>query len=137
VHTSQRWDPAELRLLIELAALRKLADRGLSDDELAVGRRLAGATVRPARDGDARGYLRADMTFHGYLLELAGDRARSEVARLLLARSTEPGPDAGQEPGRRMAAGASEHGEIVDLLADDRATAAADLLRHHLRWPVA
>ncbi len=130
---AQPWDRAELRLLIEVPALRKLADRGLSDQELAVGRRLAGATVRSARGGDVRGYLQADMSFHLYLLELTSEGALSEVARLLLA----PRPVGGIEPGQRIAAGAGEHGEIVDLLADDRVTAAADLLRHHLRRPVA
>jgi hypothetical protein len=38
-------DPTELRLLIELPALRKLADRGLSDEELAMTRQLADATM--------------------------------------------------------------------------------------------
>jgi FCD domain/ANTAR domain len=124
-------DPIELRLLIELPALRKLADRGLSDEELAMIRQLASATVWPALRGDVAGYLQADMTFHLYLLKLTGDPALFRVAWRLLAAGVEHGPhDA--ELGRRMAAGAREHREIIDLLADDMVNAAEDLLRQHV-----
>jgi len=124
-------DPTELRLLIEPPALRKLADRGLSDEELAVIRQLASATMRPALSGDIVGYLQADMIFHLHLLELMGDPALSRVARLLLVPGLEHGPhDA--ELGQSVAAAAAEHGEIVNLLADDMVDAAEDLLRHHV-----
>jgi DNA-binding GntR family transcriptional regulator len=128
---TQPRDLAELRLLVELPALRKLADRGLSDQELAVIRKLADATVRSARSGDVRGYLRADMLFHLYLLELTDDPALSEVARLLLAPGSVPAPRI-EESGHLMAAGAREHCELVNMLADDLVNAADDLLRHHV-----
>jgi DNA-binding GntR family transcriptional regulator len=131
----QPRDLIELRLLAELSALRKLADRGLSDQELAVARKLAGATVRPARGGDVRGYLQADMVFHVYLLELTGDPALSEVVRLLLAPSRMHAPRAA-ESGQLITA-AHEHGELADLLANDRVSAADDLLRHHVSRPLA
>jgi FCD domain len=66
-------DVAELWALIELSALRKLADRGLTDEELATSRRLARATVRSARGGDLPGYLEADAAFHLYLLGLTSN----------------------------------------------------------------
>jgi hypothetical protein len=53
---AQPRDPTELRLLVELPALRKLADRGLSDEELAMTRQLAEATwwaSRAPAEGDA------------------------------------------------------------------------------------
>jgi DNA-binding GntR family transcriptional regulator len=144
-------DLAELRHLIELPALRRLADRGLSDQELAMVRKLARATVRSARDGDVPGYLRADRVFHLYLLDLTDDPDLSEVARLLLAPgrvraphgdpSGDPngnphgdlhGDPRGEEPGHLMAREASEHCELVDMLVNDRMTAADDLLRLHL-----
>jgi DNA-binding GntR family transcriptional regulator len=126
-------DLAELRLLVELLALRELADRGLSDQELAVIRKLAGATVRPARSGDVLGYLRADKVFHVHLLELTGDPAVSEVGRLLLAPSPMRAPRVAESS--QLIAAAREHGELADLLADDRVSAADDLLRHHLSQP--
>jgi DNA-binding GntR family transcriptional regulator len=124
----------ELRLLVELPALRKLADRGLSDHELAVVTRLADATMRSARDGDVLGYLRADMVFHLYLLELTGNPALSEVARLLLAPGAVPVPCA-DESGRLMTDGAREHGELVNLLTYEMVSAADDLLRRHVCPP--
>jgi DNA-binding GntR family transcriptional regulator len=128
---TQPRDLTELRLLVELPALRKLADRGLSDQELAVVRKLAEATMRPARSGDVLGYLDADMVFHLYLLELTGDPALSEVARLLLAPVPMPAPRI-EECGHLMAAGAREHCELVNMLTDDSVNAADDLLRHHV-----
>jgi hypothetical protein len=121
----------ELRLLLELPALRKLADRGLSDQELAVARNLANATMRPARRGDVLGYLQADTVFHVYLLELTRDPALSEVARVLLARGPMRAPRA-EESGDLLAAGAREHCELVNMLTDDMVSAADDLLRHHV-----
>jgi DNA-binding GntR family transcriptional regulator len=123
--------PTELRLLVELPALRRLADRGLSDSELAVIRKLADATTRSARSDDVLGYLHADMLFHLYLVELTGNPALSAVARLLLAPDPRPGPRAA-ESGHLMAAEAREHRELVNLVADDMISAADDLLRHHV-----
>jgi DNA-binding GntR family transcriptional regulator len=127
-------DLTELRLLVELPALHRLADRGLSDREFTVIRKLADTTMRPARSGDVPGYLQADMVFHLYLLELTGDQARAEVARLLLAPGLAHAPRA-EQSGYLMAAGAREHRELVTLLADDRVSAADDLLRHHISRP--
>jgi DNA-binding GntR family transcriptional regulator len=132
----QPGERTELRLLLELPALRKLADRGLSDQELAVVRELADATMRPAGRGDVLGYLRADAVFHLYLLELTGDPALSEVVRLLLAPEHVPALRV-EESGRFMTAGALEHCELVSMLTDDMVNAADDLLRHHVSrpWP--
>jgi DNA-binding GntR family transcriptional regulator len=124
-------DLTELRLLVELSALRKLADRGLSDQELAVVRRLAAVTVRSARNGDVLGYLRADMTFHLCLLELTGDPALSGVARLLLAPGAMPAPRI-EESGHLMIAGALEHCKLVNVLADEMVNMADGLLRRHV-----
>jgi DNA-binding GntR family transcriptional regulator len=130
----QPRDLTELRLLIELPALRKLADRGVSDQELAVIRKLADAAMRPARSGNVLGYLRADMVFHLYLLELTGDPALSEVARLVLAPDPRRAPRL-EESGHLMAAEAREHYELVNMLTDDMAGAADDLLRQHVSRP--
>jgi DNA-binding GntR family transcriptional regulator len=132
----QPRDLTELRLLVELPALRKLADRGLSDQELAVIRKLADATIRSARCGDVLGYLRADMIFHLHLLELTGDPVLSEVARLLLARRPVPAPRM-EESGHLMTAGCLEHCELVDMLTGEMVNAADDLLRRHISrlWP--
>jgi len=123
-------DLAELRQLIELPGLRKLADRGLSDQELALVRKLADATMRSARSGDVLGYLRADMVFHLCLLELTGDPALSEIARLLL--TPVPVQVARAEQSDFLTHEAREHRELVGLLAEGLVSASDDLLRLHL-----
>ena len=121
----------ELRLLVELPALRKLAERGIRDEELAVIRRLADITMRSALRGDVAGYLKADADFHAGLLELSGDPALLGIARPLLAACGGQSPWS-EEPGRFMGTGASEHRELVDMLARDLSSEADDLLRHHI-----
>jgi DNA-binding GntR family transcriptional regulator len=132
----QPGELTELRLLMELSALRRLADRGLSDQEYTLVKKLADDTVRPARRGDVPGYLRADTAFHLHLLDLAGEPALADIARLLLAagpRSTPPGAD----PGHLLAREAREHRELAGLLADGMVSAADQLLRLHLGRPPA
>jgi len=121
---------AELRLLIELRALRRLADRGLSARELALVTKLAEDTARSARRGDIPGNQRADMDFHLCLLELAGDPVLAGIARLLVSgRWCAP---RAEEPGCLMVRAAREHHELAGLLADGMVSAADDLLRRHL-----
>jgi DNA-binding GntR family transcriptional regulator len=122
---AQPDERTELRLLIELSALRRLADRGLSEHELALVGRLADDTVRPARGGDVPGYLRADAAFHRCLLELTGEPGLAEIARLL------PAPARPGEPGQVMAREAREHRELAGLLADGMVSEADQLLRLH------
>jgi DNA-binding GntR family transcriptional regulator len=128
-------DLAELRLLVELPALRRLAGRGLSDAELALARKLANATLRTARSGDAPGHLRADRAFHLGLLELAADPALSELAPVLVAGDGRRAARA-EQPRDLMARDAREHRELVRLLADGMVSAADHLLRLHL-WRLA
>ena len=128
---AQPEELTELRLLIELPALRRLADRGLSDQELVLVTKLADETARPARSGDILGYQRADMAFHLCLLELTGDPVLAGTARLLLAPDRLCAPRA-EEPGYLMVYEAREHRELVGMLADGMVSAADDLLRLHL-----
>ena len=133
---TQPEDIAELRLLLELPALRKLADRGLSDQELELVRKLARATMRAARSGDVLSYLQADIAFHRCLLELTGDPALSDIARLMLAQDRVCAPD-GEGSEQIMARDASEHGELVGMLGDGMVSAADHLVRLHLARPSA
>ena len=125
-------DLTELRLLVELPALCRLAERGLRDEELAVITRLADATMRPALRGDVVGYLQADADFHLGLLKLTGDSVLPEIGRHLLAEGGGPGTG---ESGEFMRTGASEHGELVTMIAGDLGSVADDLLRQHISRP--
>jgi DNA-binding GntR family transcriptional regulator len=128
---TQPAELAELRLLIELHALRRLADRGLSDQELALVRKLARAASRAARRGDVSGYQRADTIFHLCLLELTGDPALSDLARLLLEPDRIGAPSS-EESQLLMASEAREHAALIGRRADGMVNAADQLLRGHL-----
>ena len=121
----------ELRLLMEIPAVRKVTEQGVSDSELDALERLAAATMAPARDGDIPGYINADLTFHLYLLELAGYQQLVEVVRVLRSRSRLHGLR-DSDFARFMRQNAREHLDLVDLLAEGRASAVDDLLRRHL-----
>jgi DNA-binding GntR family transcriptional regulator len=127
---SHAEDVAGLRLLIELRAVRRLATRGLSEQELALVTRRADATLREARRTDVAGYLRADTAFHLCLLQLTGGPAVSDVARLLLAPGRVGPPRA--EESRYLMADAREHGQLIEVVTDGMVSAAGDLLRLHL-----
>jgi DNA-binding GntR family transcriptional regulator len=122
---AQPAELAELRLLIELSAVRRLADRGLSLAELGLASKLADDSLRAARRGDRPAYRQADAAFHLGLLALPGDPALTEVARLLV-------PARPPVAGGRLARDAAEHRELVSLLAEGRASEADQLLRLHL-----
>jgi DNA-binding GntR family transcriptional regulator len=129
----------ELRLLIEVPAVRKVTDQGVSDSELAALERLARATIAPARGSDILGYISADLAFHLYLLGLAGNRQLVEVVRILRSRSRLHGLR-DQDAGVFMVRSADEHLELVTMISDGRASAADDLLRRHISriaadWP--
>lgn len=131
----------ELRLLLEIPAVRKVADQGMSDPELAALERLATATLVPARDGDILGYINADMTFHLYLLDQAGNQELVEVVRVLRSRSRLHGLRDSESAGF-MRQNAREHLDLVGLIAEGRVNAVDDLLRRHLSaitagWPAA
>jgi DNA-binding GntR family transcriptional regulator len=121
---------AELRLLIELPAVRRLADRGLSDQELSVLLQLADATMRAAYGRDVADYYRTDMAFHLGLLELTSEPAHSQIARLVLASDRTRPPEISEY--HLMAREAREHSELVGLLADGLVSPADQLIRLHL-----
>jgi DNA-binding GntR family transcriptional regulator len=124
-------DRAELRRLIELSALRRLADRGLSDQEYLVAKKLADATVRSARGGDVLGFHRADLMFHRSLLELIEDPALAEIAAALLVPA-EAEAEAETTTETDLLREAHEHAELIAMVADGRIGAADSLLRLHL-----
>jgi DNA-binding GntR family transcriptional regulator len=129
----------ELRMLVEIPAVRQVADRGVSDAELATLERLAEATMTPAKDRDTLGYINSDLAFHLYLLGLVGNGELVEVVRILRSRSRLHELRE-EDCAPFMLENAREHLDLVGLLADGRVSAVDDLLRRHIsritaRWP--
>lgn len=132
-------ETVELRRLLEVTAVRRTAEAGLSDAALARLRALAHGTLVAAQAHDVIGYINADMEFHVELVQTTGDAQLVEVVRVLRSRSRLRGlPEAQVEA--FMLQNAEEHLRLVTLVGAGDATAAAALLDEHIariarRWP--
>lgn len=126
----------EIRELLEVPAIGKLADRKLADvDGLEKLRPLAVEIVRAAEKGDLISYIEADTSFHLGLLELAGNRHLVGLIGDLRSRSRLFGLRSLADRGV-LVGSAQEHEELLDLLiAGDRRGSKALMSRHigHIR----
>lgn len=121
---------SELRLMLEVPAMRKLAERG-DDRRLAPLTRTVEAIESAAAEGDLAGFLLADRRFHLALLELAGNRRLVRLVGQLRDQTRLEGLKPLAESGRLMAS-AREHGELLDALRAGDADRAEALMRQHL-----
>ena len=121
----------ELRRLLEVTAVRRTADAGLSDAALAHLRSRALGTLAAAKAGDVIEYIEADMAFHLDLVRTAGDAQLVEVVRVLRSRSRLHGL-APHQVAPFMVRSAEEHLRLLTSIGDGDATAAATLLDEHI-----
>ena len=121
-------DIFEVRLALEIPAVRTVAGSGTGRDRLLRQRELM---RQAAAAGDERTFVQHDQGLHDLILELAGNaRARAIVARLreatrLLGAST-------AEKTRTLADIDAEHGPIVDAVLAGDPDAAEAAMRAHL-----
>jgi DNA-binding GntR family transcriptional regulator len=80
-------DILEVRLLLEVPTVRRLAERGVREADLAALLALADETVRTAEEPDIVGHVAADLQFHLALLDLWGNDEITEAVRALRSRS--------------------------------------------------
>jgi DNA-binding GntR family transcriptional regulator len=120
----------EVRLLLEVAAVRRLAG-ALDPADLARLREAAKETVEAARKGDLSSYLELDKQLHLDLLGLAGNaRLVSVVSRLRdETRLYGLGRLAGTQA---LVETTKDHTRLLDALEAGDADRAEELLRAHL-----
>jgi DNA-binding GntR family transcriptional regulator len=126
-------DMAEVRLLIEVPTVARIAERFQSEwagdiDRL---RRTADEIVHCAEAGDLIGYVEADRRFHLGLLALAGNAHLVKVVGDLRSRSRLYGLTEMRASGA-LARSAAEHHALLDLVVAGDADGAADLMRRHI-----
>ena len=80
-------DILEVRQLLEVPIVRRLAERGVREADLVALLPLAQETVRAADELDIVGHVAADMKFHLALLDLWGNDEITELVRALRSRS--------------------------------------------------
>lgn len=122
---------SELRALIEVPTVRRIAEAGVPQSVLDELRPLATEIEEAAARRDLIDHVTADLEFHLRLLALAGNQHLVETVRSLRSRSRIYGL-------RSLAArdalvpSAHEHAELLDLLATGDADGVEDLMRRHI-----
>jgi DNA-binding GntR family transcriptional regulator len=131
-------DMLEVRLLLEVPTVQRVAGQPVAEVHLSNLRALAAATLECAEKRDVLGHLTADLHFHLQLLALWGNREIVETVRVLRSRARLYGL---QSDDRHdvLIRSAHEHDEIVDRIVAQDAAGAADLMRAHIsgistRW---
>lgn len=122
---------AELRMLVEVPTVRRIAEVGVDGKELDALRQLAQGIETAAREGDLIAHVTIDLEFHCQLLALSGNSQLVEFVRSLKTRSRIPGLKDLLERGM-LVPSSQEHAEILDLIAARDADGAERVARHHI-----
>jgi DNA-binding GntR family transcriptional regulator len=121
----------ELRVLIEVPSLRRIATRGITKDEYHELRSLAEQIEQTAEQGDMIAHNKADLAFHTRLLTLLGNTALVDMVRSLRMRSRLYGQAQLANIGA-LQPSAHEHIELLDLVNAQDGRSAAKLMRQHI-----
>lgn len=124
-------DILEVRLLLEVPTVRRLAERGVRDAELVSLHELADATVAFAEDGDVVNHVAADLKFHLTLLALWGNGEITESVRALRSRSRLAGLWS-DDNHAAMVESSHEHVRLLEHLQQRDGDAAASLMTSHI-----
>jgi DNA-binding GntR family transcriptional regulator len=122
----------QLRLLIEVPSVRRIATRGLEPAEYDELRALAVEIERSAEASDLIAHNKADLEFHTRLLAVLGNSALVDTVRSLRMRSRLYGQSVLADAGT-LKPSAHEHAELLDLVLANDARSAARLMRKHIR----
>jgi len=127
---ADRQEVYDLRMMVEVPAVLTVAQRGLNDDEQAVVRGLAQATLDSAHPDRMPEYLDADQAFHMGIVELLGNRRLNAIVENLRDQSRVRGSYHLAERGV-LRQSAEEHLPIVEaLIAGDAARLEALMVEH-------
>jgi DNA-binding GntR family transcriptional regulator len=123
-------DIAALRMLIEPPTVREVTPK-IPDDAIAGLRAMAQAIVDHAAAGDLIAYTEADRRFHLAVLEYSGNARLVSLVSDLRSQTRLYGLS-GMVSRGTLAASATEHLELVDLIAARDAKAAGALMSRHI-----
>ena len=121
----------ELRTLIEVPTVRRIAEAGVRGADISRLRPLAAGIEDAARRHDLIAHVTIDLQFHLTLLGLAGNEHLVEVVRSLRARSRIYGLKALAERDQ-LVPSSREHAELLDLVEARDADGAERLMRRHI-----
>ncbi len=124
-------DLSELRALVEIPTVRRVADAGVDSAALARLRSFAAGIEDAAARHDLIAYVTTDMEFHLTLLGLAGNAYLVETVRSLRTRSRIYGIKALAERDQLISS-AREHAELVGLIEARDGGGAEAVMRRHI-----
>ena len=124
-------DVTELRALVEIPTIRRLAEQGIDAADLARLRPLAAEIEEAARRRDFVAHVATDLEFHLGLLDLAGNPRITELVRSLRMHARLYGL---RDETHRDALFASwhEHAELLDRIEARDAEGAEAVMRSHI-----
>jgi DNA-binding GntR family transcriptional regulator len=121
----------EIRMMLEVPAVTKIAATGVSATVLDELGELADESVRRAEKRDFAGHMAADTDFHLTLLAQARNRQLVDIVRVLRAKSRVSGVDS-PEKAERLVECSREHGRLVILLRARDVCGVQDLMARHI-----
>jgi DNA-binding GntR family transcriptional regulator len=125
-------DLSELRALIEVPTVRRIAEHGADAEVVERLRVLAAGIEDAAQRHDLIAHVALDMEFHLGLLALAGNPHLVETVRSLRARSRIYGLRSLAERDE-LVPSSREHAELLDLIVAGDAEGAERLMDRHIR----
>ena len=123
---------SELRALIEVPTVRRIAEAGIPAEVADRLRTLGEGIEQAAIDRDLIKHVAFDLEFHLTLLSLAGNSHLVETARMLRSRSRLYGLRSLAERDA-LVPSSREHVELVDLIVAGEAESAERLMNRHIR----
>ncbi|MGI8305951.1 GntR family transcriptional regulator [Saccharopolyspora hattusasensis] len=124
-------DLTELRLLIEVPTVRRIAEAGVALSDIERLRPLAAGIEDAATRHDFIAHVTIDMDFHLTLLGFAGNAHLVETVRSVRARSRIYGLKTLAER-NELIPSSHEHAELLDLIEAREADGAEELMRRHI-----
>lgn len=121
----------ELRLLIEVPAVRRIAEQGVEAEVMRELRRLAQSIVAAGGRREYVVYNKLDLEFHSLLLSQTGNRSLVALVTSLRIRSRIYGVRELAERDELLPT-LREHLELLDLIEAGDADGAADLMARHI-----
>jgi DNA-binding GntR family transcriptional regulator len=122
----------EVRLMLEVPTVAKVADTGCAGAEMDRFRALADDLDRLARDSDVPAFLEADREFHLGLTETMGNGRLTDIISRLRYQARLYGLPRLAERGE-LKESAHEHRELLDAISAGDASAAASIMTRHLQ----
>jgi DNA-binding GntR family transcriptional regulator len=124
-------DVTELRALVEVPTIRRLAERGIDPEDVARLRPLAAEIEAAAQRRDFVAHVATDLEFHLALLELAGNPRIVDLVRALRMHSRLYGLR-DEDHRDQLFASWHEHAELLDRIEARDADGAEAVMRSHI-----